>query len=167
MTVCFVLLALQIKKESMSSMSSSVANAGALAKKKVIASKRSLSNVNAGSRVVSNANASKRNFSNVNLSSRASSTTSSLSTHSSSIISRMSRPLPATTPVATKLDSMGLMDKTSPMVDIVPTKHEAKDHDIDSEDKNDPTACWQYAEDITKYQLEVEVSRCFRKLGIS
>ncbi|KAE9044614.1 hypothetical protein PR001_g2196 [Phytophthora rubi] len=150
-----------IKKDSMSytsSMSASVANAGALAKKKVIASKRSLSNVNVG-RAASNANASKRNFSNVNLSSRAASTTTLLSTHSSSVISRMSRPLPATTPVASKLDSMGIMDKTSPMVDVIQPIAEEEDHDIDSEDKNDSTMCWQYAEDITKFQLESERKR--------
>ncbi|KAG6613396.1 Cyclin B [Phytophthora cinnamomi] len=150
---------INIKKESMSFMSSSVANAGALAKKKIIASKRSLSTVNVGGRTTTNANASKRDFSNVNLSSRATSSTTSLSTRSSSILSRMSRPLSATTPVASKLDSMGLMDKASPMVDVLPPKAGQEEHDIDSEDKNDPTMCWQYAEDITKYQLEIEKKR--------
>lgn len=51
-----------------------------------------------------------------------------------------------------------MMDKISPMVNIIPPTPEEEDHDIDSEDKTDPTTCWQYAEDITKYHLEIEVS---------
>ncbi|KUF76559.1 Cyclin B [Phytophthora nicotianae] len=152
---------INIKKASVSSMSSSVTNAGALAKKKVIASKRSLSNINIGSRTLNTANASKRNLSNVNLISRhvssMTSSTSSLSSRSSSsIISRMSRPLPSTT---NTLGSLGLQDKISPSVNIIPPTPEENEHDIDSEDRNDPTACWQYAEDITKYHLETEKKR--------
>ncbi|GMF13468.1 unnamed protein product [Phytophthora lilii] len=156
-------LLLQIKKASVSSMSSSVANAAALAKKKTIASKRSLSNVNIISRNASNINAkaTKRTFSNVNLSSRHTSSTTtstaSLIRSSSSIINRMTRPLSPTKPA---IGSFGLMDKPSPMVDIIPpTLEREEDHDIDSEDKNDPTACWHYAEDITKYHLETEKER--------
>ncbi|KUF96949.1 Serine/threonine protein phosphatase 2A 59 kDa regulatory subunit B' eta isoform [Phytophthora nicotianae] len=154
---------INIKKASVSSMSSSVTNAGALAKKKVIASKRSLSNINIGSRTLNTANASKRNLSNVNLISRhvssMTSSTSSLSSRSSSsIISRMSRPLPSTT---NTLGSLGLQDKISPSVNIIPPTPEENEHDIDSEDRNDPTACWQYAEDITKYHLETEYEEIY------
>ncbi|KAL4137290.1 hypothetical protein PRIC2_000812 [Phytophthora ramorum] len=151
---------INIKKASTSAMNSSTTLAGALAKKKVIASKRNLSNVNVGSRSLinanANANASKRNFGNVNISSRhvSAATTSTAPllnrSSSSSIINRMSRPLPSMKPVV----DMGLTRKTSPMVDVIPLSSE--DHDIDSEDKNDPTMCWQYAEDITNYHLEME-----------
>ncbi|OWZ18940.1 Cyclin B [Phytophthora megakarya] len=148
---------INIKKASVSSIKTSVPNAGALAKKKVIASKRSLSNVS--TRTLSSSDVSQRNFGHVNLSTRHSNSTSSTATlssrPSSSIISRMSRPLPPTTPV---LGSLGLKDKTSPMVDIIQSISE-EDIDIDSEDRNDPTACWQYAEDITNYHLEIEKKR--------
>ncbi|KAF1774863.1 Cyclin-like [Phytophthora cactorum] len=152
---------INIKKATMSSMSSSVTNAGALAKKKVIASKRSLSNINIGSRTLNTANASKRNLSNVNLSSRHASSTTSItsslsSRSSSSIISRMSRPLPSAIPGVNTLGSLGLVEKISSTVNIISPTPEEDEHDIDSEDKHDPTACWQYAEDITKYHLETE-----------
>ncbi|KAL3671830.1 hypothetical protein V7S43_002499 [Phytophthora oleae] len=154
---------INIKKASMSSMSSSVSNAGALAKKKALATKRSLSNINIGSRSLNTANTTKRAFSNVNLSSRhASSTTSTVSINSrssSSIISRMSRPLPSSAPAASTIGSLGLFTKTSTKVEIIPEYSDEEDYDIDSEDKNDPTACWQYAEDITKYHLQVEKKR--------
>ncbi|CAI5747454.1 unnamed protein product [Peronospora destructor] len=152
---------MNIKKDTMSSMSSSISNAGTLAKKKVIASKRNLSNVNATSRSLNNTIANKRSFSNVTLSSRhtnatTSSTAMRSSCISSSIISRMSCPLPPTTPVDNTCGSIGTMSKISPMVDIIPPIPEENDHDIDAGDKNDPTTCWQYAEDITKYHLEAE-----------
>ncbi|KAF4041972.1 Cyclin C-terminal domain [Phytophthora infestans] len=152
---------INIKKATMSSMNSSVSNAGALAKKKVIASKRSVSNINIGSRTLSTANANKRNLSNVNLTSRhasvTTSSTSSLSSRSSSsIISRMSRPLSSTTSTFSSLERK---DKISSTVNMTPSTPEEDEHDIDSEDKHDPTTCWQYAEDITKYQLETEKKR--------
>ncbi|KAG3197054.1 hypothetical protein PC128_g7155 [Phytophthora cactorum] len=155
---------INIKKATMSSISSSVTNAGALAKKKVIASKRSLSNINIGSRTLNTANASKRNLSNVNLSSRHASSTTSItsslsSRSSSSIISRMSRPLPSAIPGVNTLGSLGLVEKISSTVNIISPTPEEDEHDIDSEDKHDPTACWQYAEDITKYHLETEKKR--------
>ncbi|CAI5703500.1 unnamed protein product [Peronospora effusa] len=152
---------INIKKDTMSTMSSSISNAGVLAKKKVIASKRNLNNVNASSRSLNNTNANKRNFSNVTLSSRhttaSTSSTAMLSSHiSSSIISRMRCPLPPTTPVDSTCGSMGSRGKISPMVDVSSPITEENDHDIDSDDRNDPTTCWQYAEDITKYHLEAE-----------
>uniref|UniRef100_M4BP09 Uncharacterized protein n=1 Tax=Hyaloperonospora arabidopsidis (strain Emoy2) TaxID=559515 RepID=M4BP09_HYAAE len=158
---------INIKKSSVSaSMSSSVANAGALSKKAIVASKRSLSDISAKSSSVRNANvnAGKRNFRNVTLSSRhagamSSSTVTLGSCSSSSVINRMSRPLPVVTPAGT-LGSMGLMEKILPADDIIQRTPESDNHDIDSEDKNDPTACWQYAEAITKYHLESEVSPC-------
>jgi hypothetical protein len=148
-------------------MSSSVAQSAALAKKKVVASKRNLSNITSRG-INANANASKRSFGNVNLSSRhASVASSSMPTlsrsSSSSIISRMSRPLPPTTPVVNTLGSLGL---TSPMVDIGPLKSEEEDHDIDSEDRNDPSMCWQYAKDITNYHLATEVGRHLEWQGV-
>ncbi|KAG1685267.1 hypothetical protein DVH05_009635 [Phytophthora capsici] len=155
---------INIKKASVSSMSTSLSNAGALAKKKALATKRSLSNVNIGSRALSTANATKRTFSNVNLSSRhVSSTTSTASTSSrssSSIISRMSRPLPTSAPALSTIGSLEQFVKTSTKkVEIIPEYSDEEDYDIDSEDKNDPTTCWQYAEDITKYHLQVEKKR--------
>uniref|UniRef100_A0AAV1TDB1 Cyclin B n=1 Tax=Peronospora matthiolae TaxID=2874970 RepID=A0AAV1TDB1_9STRA len=154
---------INIKKSSVSaSMGSSVANAGALSKKAILASKRSLSDISAKSSSVRNANvnASKRNFRNVTLSSRhagamSSSTVTLGSCSSSSVINRMSRPLPVVTPTGT-LGSMRSMEKILPADDIIQPTPESYNHDIDSEDKNDPTACWQYAEDITKYHLEAE-----------
>lgn len=72
------------------------------------------------------------------------------------------RDLPPTTPVVNTLGSLGLKDKTPRLVS--PKKEEVKtvqqEHDIDSADKQDPTQCWQYAEDITKYHLSIEV-QCF------
>lgn len=74
----------------------------------------------------------------------------------------------ATTPVARTLDSL---DIESPLVlssskeeadADAETKHEEKEeenHDIDSGDKHDPAACWQYAEDITRYHLLEEKER--------
>lgn len=71
--------------------------------------------------------------------------------------------LVATTPVARTFGSLDLAEGHSPLVQSAKTSPvEAKreeSHDIDSADKNDPAACWQYAEDITKYQLEDEKKR--------
>ncbi|KAJ0408416.1 hypothetical protein ATCC90586_009191 [Pythium insidiosum] len=71
-----------------------------------------------------------------------------------------------TTPVVNTFGSLELGDKPSPMVaagstvDLEPIKEEESVcHDIDSEDKNDASACWQYAEDLTKYHLETEKER--------
>lgn len=64
-------------------------------------------------------------------------------------------PLTTTTPVVSTLGSLGLADKT-PAKREEP-KSETSELDIDSADKRDPAQCWQYAEDITKYHLSVEV----------
>ncbi|DAZ98891.1 TPA: hypothetical protein N0F65_002616 [Lagenidium giganteum] len=77
-----------------------------------------------------------------------------------------------TTPVVNTLESLELRDQPSPMC-IAPgelrrlsTLQEEEEnaeakacHDIDSVDRDDPTTCWQYAEDITKYHLSTEKSR--------
>lgn len=60
-----------------------------------------------------------------------------------------------TTPVASTLGSLGLADKTPAKFES--PKNEPSEFDIDSADKRDPAQCWQYAEDITKYHLSVEV----------
>lgn len=65
-----------------------------------------------------------------------------------------------TTPMAR---TFGSLDLASPIVlpaDSSPLgSARAENHDIDSADQHDPAACWQYAEDITKYHLEHEKSR--------
>lgn len=79
-----------------------------------------------------------------------------------------------TTPVVNTLGSLELGDKPSPMAiatslqDDPPLKtivdeNDGKNeehlvHDIDSEDRGDATACWQYAEDLTMYHLQTEVN---------
>ncbi|KAI9921488.1 hypothetical protein PsorP6_002393 [Peronosclerospora sorghi] len=152
---------INIKKATLSSVTSSIPNAGTLAKKKIIASKRNLNNVNAASRCLRDASISKQNLSNFgnvstrHLSATTSSSTSISSRSSSSVIDRMSRPLSPTASVASSLESKASMGQDSTMVDIVPSSEE-NGYDIDSEDMNDPTSCWQYAADITKYHLEVE-----------
>lgn len=155
---------INIKKASVSSMSAAVANAGALAKKKYIASKRSLSNVNCGSRKLNTDNASKRNLGNINVGSRlassATGTISSLSTRSSSsVTSRINRLSSNTAPVITSLGSFGVAEKRPLVINIIPLTPEEDKHDIDTEDKNDSATCWQYAEDITKFHLEAEKKR--------
>ncbi|KAL7692735.1 putative cyclin [Plasmopara halstedii] len=152
---------INIKKSSVSAMSSTIANTGALAKKKIIASKRNLSNVNTSSRALNTHDASKRNFDNINIGSRlassAKSTTSIRSAfNSSSISSRISRSAPTTASVIT---SHGYLDKISPTINVISLIPEQEQHDIDLEDKNNPAACWQYAEDITKFHLETEKKR--------
>ncbi|TMW63207.1 hypothetical protein Poli38472_002148 [Pythium oligandrum] len=67
-----------------------------------------------------------------------------------------------TTPV---VNTFGSLDLSSPMsvakaVDLETIKEEESvSHDIDSEDKYEASACWQYAEDLTKYHLETEKQR--------
>ncbi|RLN88013.1 hypothetical protein BBJ28_00003866 [Nothophytophthora sp. Chile5] len=74
------------------------------------------------------------------------------------VSSRSIRPLSATTPAVNTLSSLGFLEKPKPVVHVpLPTPKES--HDIDSVDKHDPTMCWQYAEDITKYHLETEKAR--------
>ncbi|GAB9467089.1 Cyclin b [Globisporangium polare] len=75
----------------------------------------------------------------------------------------LSAKLIETTPVARTFGSLDLAAGRSPLVlpveqsPVVVTPKE--NHDIDSVDKDDPAACWQYAEDITRYQLEDEKKR--------
>uniref|UniRef100_K3WKR6 Cyclin N-terminal domain-containing protein n=1 Tax=Globisporangium ultimum (strain ATCC 200006 / CBS 805.95 / DAOM BR144) TaxID=431595 RepID=K3WKR6_GLOUD len=73
-----------------------------------------------------------------------------------------------TTPVSNTFGTMGIKEGTTPVVrsaeklqEIVDlaSDEEEENHDIDSDDKNNASACWQYAEDITKYQLEDEKKR--------
>ncbi|TYZ62390.1 hypothetical protein PybrP1_010200 [[Pythium] brassicae (nom. inval.)] len=63
-----------------------------------------------------------------------------------------------TPPVARTL---GSLDLESPLVlsSPMPDKTAAESHDIDSADQHDPAACWQYAEDITRYRLTEEKNR--------
>lgn len=69
----------------------------------------------------------------------------------------------ATTPVARTFGSLDLAEGHSPLVLPVEPSPVAvtrlENHDIDFADKDDPAACWQYAEDITKYHLEDEKAR--------
>lgn len=74
-----------------------------------------------------------------------------------------------TTPVSSTFGATGIeegrspavlpADQTQEIVDLVGEEEEEENHDIDSADKHDPKACWPYAEDITKYQLEDEKKR--------
>jgi hypothetical protein len=74
------------------------------------------------------------------------------------------RDLTTTTPVASTLGSLGLADKTP--VKFESPKSEPSEFDIDSTDKRDPAQCWQYAEDITKYHLSVEVRHASTRCAV-
>ncbi|CCI39810.1 unnamed protein product [Albugo candida] len=61
-------------------------------------------------------------------------------------------------PVGPSLSSLGIEDARSSLFQspVLPKIPQKEKHDIDSKDKNDASSCWQYAEEITKYQLSVE-----------
>lgn len=75
----------------------------------------------------------------------------------------------STTPVVNTLGSLMLQSPmcppptTSPLQvikeEVIKEEPSVLTHDIDSEDKHDATACWQYAEDLTKFHLETEKQR--------
>ncbi|TDH65422.1 hypothetical protein CCR75_007755 [Bremia lactucae] len=177
---------ISIKKSTVSSMSTSLSTAGAVFKKKITAGKRSLRNVNIGSRSLNTANSSKRDLENINESNCFVATANiskrnldhvsvgcrhaipapsvapilcARGSSSSSITEPMSRSTSSVTLVVNTCETMGQISKLSPKFNIVSPTIEKKEHDIDSKDKNDPTACWQYAEEITKYHLETEKNR--------